>query len=81
MFVAVLLAFVVSYTSMKALHGMIEMFPEDNRFGFEPLLAGSMAEKVVTTKDKEELSLVRDRLAVNTVRQDGGATKEWEEEE
>lgn len=85
---AILLALVVSYSSMKVLHGMIEMFPDENRFGFDPLLGGSMAEKVVTGLDTGALSSVENGAAGDTLRQgregsvlNGGASKEWEEEE
>ena len=43
--IAVAVAFLVSYSSLKALHGMIHTFPKDTGYSFEPLMGGSMPEK------------------------------------
>lgn len=61
MLVAVIVAFVVSYSSMKMLHGMIDRHPEDAGYNFESLLRGSMPEEKVRVDEhvvsREETSL------------------------
>lgn len=42
--IAVMVAFVVTYSSMKVLHGMVESYPEDDSSSMKSLVDGSMRE-------------------------------------